>query len=282
MRKTAIRALKGLVVFVVVVGLMFAALAGITFVPTHWPATYPATDPDPRVKPYYLALGDSLAFGFQPNFNWDQGYPMIWWTELQRHGSTSFTDYACNGQTTTGFIHGGCPYSWFRHNYYSKPQLDAAIEFIHKHRGQVSPVSLDIGADDFVHDFDAAACRADEKKMRRDLAMYDRQMTRIILPRLTKALDDEHGRRTGELVMMNYYDPWVNRCPKLHRYVALINRHIERDAARFDVPVVDVASAFEGKDICRYTWMCSGVHSVHPNTDGYGLIAHAFERTTGY
>lgn len=270
------------VVIVVIFGLFIAALAGIVFVPTHWPASMQVSDPNPRVKPYYLALGDSLAFGFQPNFNWDQGYAMIWWTELQRHGSRAFYDYACTGETTTQFIKGGCPTSWFRHNYYSKPQLQAAINFINRHKGQVSPVTLDIGADDFTKQIHSDSCSVDKVKLNQKLAKLDRQMTTIILPRLTKALTDKHGRRTGDLILMNYYDPWVRECPNLHQYAVMINTHIKRDAAKFDVPVADAARQFNKHNICKLTWMCSGVHSIHPNTDGYEAIARAFEKIAAY
>src|SRR5579885_1869040 len=34
-------------------------------------------------KAYYLALGDSLAFGYQPNLNWAGGYASDFYTNLQ-------------------------------------------------------------------------------------------------------------------------------------------------------------------------------------------------------
>ena len=65
------------------------------------------------------------------------------------------------------------------------------------------------------------------------------------------------------------------------------NQHLANDAAQFGVPIVNVYQAFGGNvapnpKICDYTWMCTVLHSIHPNTTGYGIIAHAFESVTGY
>ena len=201
---------------VVIVGLLFAALIGVIFVPTHFPATAPVTSANPRVKHFYLALGDSLAFGFQPNFNWDQGYAMQWWTELQRHGSKSLMDYGCNGETSYEFIHGGCPFAKVRHNYFTKPQLQAALDFINSHKRQVSPVSLDVGADDMIPDVHTGSspntCKVDGAKWDSDLAKLDSRLTNTILPQLLQALT-VNGARSGDLVMMNYYDPFTTPSP---------------------------------------------------------------------
>jgi hypothetical protein len=56
-------------------------------------------------------------------------------------------------------------------------------------------------------------------------------------------------------------------------------------------PVADVETAFSLTDftpqpdalplnvqrVCAWTWMCPPVGDVHPNKDGYGVIAHAFQ-----
>ena len=41
-------------------------------------------------KYYYLALGDSLAFGYQPNLDWSHSYPTQWYnSDLSKKGSKS-------------------------------------------------------------------------------------------------------------------------------------------------------------------------------------------------
>lgn len=280
-------ALRGGIVLVVVIVLLFGALIGVIFVPTHFPATAPVTRPNPRVKHYYLALGDSLAFGFQPNFNWDQGYAAQWWAELQRHGSKSLMDYGCNGETSDQFVSGTCPFGVVRHNYYSGSQLDAALAFIKGHAGQVSPVSLDIGADDMIPLVNGNTCAVDGARWAPTLANVDHNLTAIILPKLKAALTNNEGVMTGDLVMMNYYDPYANACPKQDHYIIQLNQHLAHDAAQLGVPIVNVYAAFGGMaqpnpTICRYTWMCTPLQSIHPNTTGYSVITHLFEQKMGY
>lgn len=243
-------------------------------------------------KGYYLALGDSLAFGYEPNLDWSHGYPQQWYTDLQKHGSKSFTDYGCNGETSATFINGGCPYAYALHNYYSGSQLNAAVSFLKGHAGQVSPVSLDLGANDLLPDINGSTC-AISSTWSTDLANVDTRLTQTILPQLAAALT-VNGARTGDLVMMNYYDPYQNQCPNTLPYVQTMNQHLAADAAQFNVPIADVFTAFGGatspnNNICSYTWMCSSSHDIHATGgqsgepgNGYGVIAGAFESLTGY
>lgn len=276
-------------VIVALVILLLAALVGILLVPTHRPPSNPVTAPVAAVQPYYLALGDSLAFGFQPNFDWDQSYAAQWWAELQTHGSRNYANYACSGETTREFISGGCPFVKLRHSYYGGSQLDAALMFIHDHPGQVGPVSLDIGADDMLPDVNEGTCTIDQNKWNADLARVDHDLTGTILPKLTSTLKDSSGKVTGQLVMMNYYDPFHNKCPNATHNIQQLNQHLADDAKQFNVPIADVFQAFGGTQtpnphLCDYTWMChSGEQqSIHPTTQGYKVIAQTFENVTGY
>lgn len=267
--------------------LLLAAAIGILLVPTHVPAFAPVTHPVAAVKQYYLALGDSLAFGFQPNFNADQGYAMQWWSELQRHGSRSFVDYGCNGSTSGEMIKGGCPGHLLLHNYYQGPQLTAAIAFMRAHPGRVGPISLDIGADDVLPYIDPHTCQVNQPKFQAALAGLATHLTTIILPHLLHALAGPTSHPTGQLVMMNYYDPFAKKCSVAHRYIHMLNGRLAGAAARFHIPIVDVHAAFHSRihtdaDLCAYTWRCSPFLGIHPNTTGYAVITQAFERRVGY
>ena len=237
-------------------------------------------------KTYYLALGDSLAFGFQPNLDWSHSYPTQWYSSnLSKHHVKSYTNYGCNGETSNTFINGGCPYDYALHDYYLGPQLDAAVSFLKAHPGAVSPVSLDIGANDLLPDINSSTC-AISSTWSTDLATLDTNLTQTILPQLIAALT-VNGVRTGDLVMMNYYDPYQNICPVSLTYVETLNQHLASDAAQFNVPVSDVFTAFGGAtmpnpNICTDTWMCSIYTNIHATTTGYGVIANAFAETTGY
>ena len=124
-------------------------------------------------------------------------------------------------------------------------------------------------------------------KILREIAALDSRVTGTILPQLVAALTNSSGVRTGDLVMMNYYDPYQNSCPNSLAYVQELNSHLAADAAQFNVPVANVFTAFGGAttpnpNTCNYTWMCSLFHDIHATDTGYGVIAGAFESRAGY
>src|SRR6266851_8420386 len=60
-------------------------------------------------KQHYLALGDSLAFGFQPNGDFTHGYVPDLFQILQNEGTKDVKDLGCPGESSTTFINGVCP-----------------------------------------------------------------------------------------------------------------------------------------------------------------------------
>lgn len=232
-------------------------------------------------KTYYLALGDSLAFGYQPNLDISHGYADDFYTDLKSHGTSHYVNMACPGESTTTFIHGGCPYAFIVKTSYSGSQLGAALQFIRQHAGQVSPVTLDIGANDFPA-LTSASCTTIPNDTAQ-LAAFDTNFNSI-LSQLQSALSG-----TGDLLVMNYYDPVQNSCsdPRFLAAVQTLDAHIAADAGRYNVPVADVFTEFGGAvvpnpHICQYTWMCSSSRDVHATSQGYAVIARTFEQAAGY
>jgi hypothetical protein len=157
-------------------------------------------------KAYYLALGDSLAFGFQPDFNWDHGYVQDLYANLRQHGGRNLTNYGCNTESSVTMINGGCRFADLLHNHYSGPQLNAAIAFLHEHVGEISPVTLDMGANDVIPDIDVATCTVSDQ-WTNHLATLDKNLRDTVLPQLVGALTNAQGRRAGDLVMTNPLNP---------------------------------------------------------------------------
>src|SRR5216684_2402880 len=147
-------------------------------------------------KQHYLALGDSLAFGFQPNGDFTHGYVPDLFQILQNEGTKDFKNLGCPGETSSTFINGGCsfapppPYT----------QLGAALAFLQANARKVSPVTLDIGADDLLRDFNPLTCTV-SSSFNSDLATLDFNLTQVILPQLHNALLF-NGHMTGDLVLM--------------------------------------------------------------------------------
>ncbi len=233
-------------------------------------------------KQHYLGLGDSLAFGFQPNNDFSHGYVVDFFEQnLRKDGVKDFLDLGCPGETSATFINGGCP---FAKN--SPPQLTSALAYLGAHAGTVSPVTLDIGANDVLRDIDPTTCKIDEINFAADLKNLDINLTQVILPQLKAALT-MNGRLTGDLVMMNYYDPYQNICPKTVPFIQILNQDLANDVSGSG-SIVDVFDAFGGAKvsnphICKYTWMCSSTHpDIHPTDKGYELIADTFDKGTRF
>ncbi len=235
-------------------------------------------------KAYYMAIGDSLAFGYQPDLNWDDGYSNYFFSNLKSHGVKDYDNLACPGETSSTMINGGCPFPFLRKYLYVGPQLKAAVNYLHKHAGQVSPVTLDIGANDLIPDLNVSKCSI-SPNWETDLAKVDHNLTTIILPQLVAALT-VNGQVTGDLLLMNYYDPYQNACPNTVPYIQEINAHLAADATGF-ATIADVFTSFSGagtpnSNICNYTWMCSVFKDIHAKDAGYSVMATAFEQAAGY
>lgn len=273
----------------VLVAAMVAMLALAPLAKGTASAAAPGTPVGP--KTYYLALGDSLAYGLQPNLDNDEGYPQDFFTNLQAHGTQQLADMGCSGETTVTFINGGCPYRLIfpPHYDYSGPQLPAALAYLQQHAGQVSPVTIDIGANDLLNALDPSTCTFTALTQTVQTIYTNVQS---ILSQLQTAL---HG--TGDLVTMTYYFPYQNQCPALVPVVQDLNDHITAIAHQNGALVAPVFGAFGGPAtpnpyLCTYTWICKSntyltcllapVLCIHATTLGYQVIADTYESITGY
>src|SRR6516164_3319267 len=127
-----------------------ACLAGAIVTGCSGPATSVPARARHHAPPasYYLALGDSLSQGVQPNASGTSvktpdGYASQLYVVLRHHDpGLRLIDLGCPGETTATMIHGGtCSYR-------GRPQLAAAVSFLRAHRSHVSLITLDIGAND--------------------------------------------------------------------------------------------------------------------------------------
>ena len=261
--------------------LLIAFTLLLTIVPVAFASPHRASLSGP--KKYYLALGDLLAFGYQPDLDFDDGYVNDFSVNLQTHGVSSDASMSCPGETSITFLSGKCPAPILRKYPYIGSQLNAAVWYLHRHAGQVSPVTLDIGANDVLPDINTKICTVNISKFNADLATVDVNLTQSILPALRSALI-VNGQITGDLLVMNYYNAYQNICPSTGVYLQMLNSHLANDIAGYG-SLIDVFSAFGGPaqpHVCAYTWMCTIFKDIHPKDAGYSVIASAFETDTGY
>jgi len=253
---------------------------------------------------YYLALGDSLSVGIQPdasgaNMPTDEGYPDQLASMLDRRGQDlRLVKLGCSGETTVTFINGGiCSYPGF-----GGTQLAAAAQFLRHHRGEVGLVTIDIGA----NDLNPCIALGDAAQIQSCLTALIPQVV-ANLTVIMSGLRQAGGSRV-EIIGMRYYDPeladWLTgpAGQALARAsVSLLdtyNGYLSGVYRQFGADVADVFTAFETTDftdqvtlpglgtlprnvatICQLTWECvpppQGPNE-HANAAGYHVIADTF------
>src|SRR5262249_32638360 len=118
----------------ILVPFTLACLLLLTFVPGT--SATPAIQAPQIIGPslHSLALGDSLAFGFQPNGDFTHGYNNDLFTYLQSQGVQDHQNLSCPGETSTTFRFGGsdkCP----AYQSPSSAQLSTAVNYLKEHAG---------------------------------------------------------------------------------------------------------------------------------------------------
>ena len=277
------RANTSILAVVALAVLLVAALVGVDLL------VLSRNNPAQALAPhYYMALGDSLSFGYQPNLDFSSGFADDIFNDLHFIDVSGIVNYACAGETTDTFIHGGCVGRFAHHGSYTGAQLTAAVDFLKKeaNRGHVSPITLELGSNDVLPDWDPSTCAA-SPNVDIDLAHMDDNLTKVILPQLLDALQSRTNANNGDLHLLNYYNPYAKECPNSAQFVHTVNDHLAADAAQFKIPVVDVYAKFGGDakmadNICSYTWICDArLHDIHPTNKGYQEIAQAVELSLG-
>ena len=276
-------------------------------------AAHPTQSPSRWGRPggadydYYLALGDSLAWGFQPNsarvgIKSGHGYADDLATYLRQHGDRDlkYVNLSCPGETTGTMLDGGCPDLAGSGQKY-KVQEAAAVAFLKAHPHARILVTLDVGANNIDTCVDSSGA-FDTTCIAEGVSAAGTQ-----LPEILAKLKAAAGRQVS-FVAMNYYDPflaeWLTGSAgqtAAEQSTALsteFNGVLGEAFAAYHVPVADVSSAFKTTDftdtapldgttvpinvanICEWTWMCAPAPvgpNIHPNNTGYEVIAKAFE-----
>src|SRR5690349_16408669 len=244
---------------------------------------------------YYLALGDSLAQGVQPNASGisvetPDGYPDQVYASLRRsHPTLRLVKLGCPGETTVTMINGGiCHYG-------SGSQLKAAVAFLQQHRaqehsasehsasehsasehrGRVLLVTLDIGAND------PEACSGQPSFSQ--LAACAVKGVPSAVTHLGTIVDRLKAAAGPDVPMvgMNYYLPalaeWHHGLSgravawTAEKLAATFNALLGRVYTKAGMKVADVFGAFRTSDfgthgaasprnvtlLCQWTWECA-------------------------
>jgi lysophospholipase L1-like esterase len=295
MRLTGLRRLR--------LPLAIAAAAAVTA--CSGSTTHNGAHASPAPPTYYLALGDSLSQGVQPDaagasVETRYGYPDQVYAALRpSHPTLKLVKLGCPGETTSTMINGGiCHYP-------GGSQLKAAVAFLHAHRGRVLLVTIDIGANDPEH---CAAQPGDGQPSLSRLASCAVKGIPAAVTHLTTIMTSLKAAGPGvRMVGMNYYLPalaeWRNGLPghvvawTAERLAATYNNLLDRVYAHYGARVANVFGAFDTADfaaqgttprnvalLCQWTWACAAPPrgpNQHANRAGYEVIARTFLQAAG-
>jgi lysophospholipase L1-like esterase len=260
-----------------------------------------ARHPSARTS-YYLALGDSLSVGVQPDaagqsLPTGQGYASQLYAVLHAGDpGLRLVKLGCSGETTHTMIDGGiCTYP-------AHSQLAEAVSFLHAHRGRISLITIDIGANDPDSCITRPSLGAAVSCVTRSFPQTVANLTKIM-----SSLRSAAGARVA-IIGMNYYVPalsqWLDgplgqQLARLsERLVVGYNSLLTAVYQHYGARVANVFGAFHSADftdrarvpgigtvprnvaaICLWTWECAKAPrgpNEHARPVGYGVIALAF------
>jgi lysophospholipase L1-like esterase len=248
---------------------------------------------EPAPRPY-LALGDSVVFGFINNAGFEYVNPanFIGFPDYAAR-ALKLTDFnaACPGETTGSFLSASAPDNgcrFFRsqaplHVAYSGTQSSFALTFLATHR-QTRLVTVMLGANDV--GLLETACAGDPTCIANGLP----QVLAAVTQNMATILGEIRGTGyKGVIIIENYYSlDYTN--PTATEGTVLLNQAVSAPAASFGAVVADVFSAFQvaasnpfaAGNTCRAGLLNASsanqfVCDIHPSQSGQQLIAQAVD-----
>ena len=252
------------------------------------------SDPPPIFDPpksYYLALGDSITYGYQafkakaslPPSAFNTGYVDVFGERLRHIRQGIITvNYGCPGESTESFVTGPCLWTAFGrqlHDGFSGSQLQAALAFLRAHPGDVSPLTFTLWGNDLPlllgpctvnGQLDPACIRTTAPAFITGVAG---RISRILQQLRSVAPE-------AEIVVIGAWDSYIDALAFADPLFEALNAAIKHAAAANRARFADPFTIFnpqgdltaEAQAVCRFTLLCVGADS-HPSDDGYRAMA---------
>jgi lysophospholipase L1-like esterase len=246
--------------------------------------------PEPQFNPpksYYLALGDSYAYGLQPA-KWLAGLPPSAFNtgyvdgfaaklRLIRPGITT-VNYSCPGESTVSFLGGRCGWraaGFALHDDYAGGQADAAVAFLRAHPGKVSPITLTLWGND-LGEF-TASCDGNFACIQAGapaaIAQFSANLS-TTLERLRSAAPD------AEIIVTGPFSYFLGAFPLADPLIMALNEAMAGAARTGRAQYADIFATFnpqgdlaaETARICALTLLCTE-RDVHLSDAGYQAMA---------
>jgi lysophospholipase L1-like esterase len=246
-------------------------------------------------KGYYVALGDSITYGYQPTrarpgaraSTFDTGYVDVFASRLRKVASgLTVVNYGCPGESTVTFVRGGCPAFADHvelHDGFRGSQLKAALAFLRAHPGDVSPITLTLYGNDWLPVL-LDTCKGDVACVRRRApsatASFGSRL-RAILGQLRAAAP------TAEIVVTGAWNPDPSSLRQLRSTYRSLEESIARAAAASRARIARMLPVFnppvnvraQKARLCAFTFICSK-GDPHPTDAGYRAMAGAVMRAS--
>jgi lysophospholipase L1-like esterase len=291
---------------------LLVAAACVALVAAALPGVASAKSKSKPAPHYYVALGDSLSRGMQPNvfgetLNTNQGYANDL-LPIERHHvhNLQLVQLGCGGETSGSMLTGKGNVAIAND---CKPaggsQEAAAIRFLKRHhkKGEVPLITVDIGAND-VQECAKAPPSQIASCVATGLSTIGENLPKI-LARLRQA-----APKGTTFAAMTLYDPilgsWFAPGHGLAAASVALTQAVNGKLSAIDASggflTADVAGAFNTYDmadtvtwenqqipvdvanVCSWTWACQTPPSgpnIHANKNGYQVIASAFASVIG-
>jgi lysophospholipase L1-like esterase len=277
-----------------------AMVAAASLMPALPASATPVTGP--AVDGTYLALGDSVAFGYvppqavpAPNYSDPRsfvGYP----EDVARALRIRVSNASCPGETTASFLVPGAPSNGCEnspgsstgyrtefplHVQYRDTQMQYALKYLAVHR-HTQLVTINIGANDvfLCRETTSDACATEVQTVLQEIQA---NLTTIY----TQIRDVAHYR--GLLVALTYYSLSYSDPAQVAGTEAL-NSAIASVTEKFGGKVADGFAAFQGPSAAFGGSPCAaglliklpdGTCNIHPSPAGHLLLAKAIEDVAG-
>src|SRR5262245_57252800 len=266
-----------------------AVLLGVTLLSAVLAAAARGT---PAPQTYYLALGDSITYGFQPTkakpgarpSDFRTGYVDVVAARLRKTTpGLRVVNYGCPGESTVTFARGGCPAFTDRiklHDAFRGSQLKAASAFLRAHPDEVSPITVSLYGNDWLPVLldtckGEAACALSRgpKEARAFGARLE-----SILGQLRAAAPD------AEIIVLGAWNPDPGQLVRLKSVYAAFETSIARAATQSHARIARMLPVFnpprQGQArLCALTFICSK-GDPHPTDPGYRAMADAVMRAS--
>ena len=288
---------------------VFTATAGAATKPkpkkkAHKPPVVTTKTPITRGS-RYLALGDSVTFGYQedkvvPTPNYHDASTFVGYPELMARAlHLNVANASCPGEISASLLDtnapsNGCenspgsPHSGYRtafplHVNYTGSQIDFAVSYLTAHK-DVRLVTLMIGANDF---FLCQETTSDGCSSSTEQAAVAKRVTANIKSILSAIRRTAHYR--GQLAIVNYYS--LNYAsPATNAQSRLLNQVQDSAAKPFHVVIANgfgewrTATARFASNSCGAGLLTQfgtpGNCGIHPSYAGQALLAQALEKVT--